>query len=300
MIEEGKLLTGSLTAFNGFRFGENPYTYPEAKRVLRLAMDELRKREDLREALRVDPDRRGRPAITGSKGGVWDFLLFNSHPEGKSHNARPHLNLNISADGGVGAPAILPDKAGTAWGKLKTLGEAGFLDVAEEVLKEMRSPLLSKCPGAKPHPGICQRHPKGSISPLITDAESRLDLRARRGDRQARRARPRGRLARLQAVYPEAGGVKPGAAGGGIFDARRERHAFGIIGANGAITAFLVSRQRVTPRNTAPSRPRPRSARTGGSPRGSRSRTGARARPPASPGSPSAGNGRRLPPGRPR
>ena len=214
MIEEGKLLTGSLTAFNGFRFGENPYTYLEAKRVLRLAMDELRKREDLREALRVDPDRRGRPAITGSKGGVWDFLLFNSHPEGKSHNARPHLNLNISADGGVGAPAILPHAAGSKWTLLKNPSRDDFSSVAEEVLREMRSPLLSKCPGAKPHPGIYQRHPKGSISPLITDAEIRLDLRARRGDRQARRARPRGRrLARLQGRLSRSWGREAGRGG---------------------------------------------------------------------------------------
>lgn len=55
---------------------------------------------------------------------------------------------------------------------------------------------------------------------------------------------------------------------------------------------------RLTPRNSAPSRLRPRSARTGGSPPGSRSRTGARSRPPSSPESPSAENAPRPRAGR--
>ena len=56
-----KNLEGTMTAFNGFRFGDdNPYSYHKAKNVLRLAMAELRKRRDLREELDLDPERLGR------------------------------------------------------------------------------------------------------------------------------------------------------------------------------------------------------------------------------------------------
>lgn len=100
-----------MTAFNGFRFGDdNPYSYHKAKNVLRLAMDELLKREDLREELDLDPERPGRGAITGSKDGdhVWDFLAF-ARPQGENHTAHPHLNLSVGRDD-VRALVILPTR----------------------------------------------------------------------------------------------------------------------------------------------------------------------------------------------
>ena len=46
MTDREQMESGTLTAFNGFRFGEdNPFNELEAKRVLSLAMAELRKRD---------------------------------------------------------------------------------------------------------------------------------------------------------------------------------------------------------------------------------------------------------------
>lgn len=156
LIEEGKLLTGTMTAFSGFGKGD-PCNDLEAKRVLRLAMDELRKRKDLREELRIDPARPGR---TGP--GVWDCLLFDSHPKGETHNATKK------------------------WTKLKSLDEKCFSSVVEEVLKEMRRLLLSNCPGAEPRLSIYQRHWRTRSGPITNDAGIRLDLRATRGDKDAK------------------------------------------------------------------------------------------------------------------
>ena len=80
MTDREQMESGTLTAFNGFRFGEaNSFTDLEGKRVLRLAMDELRKRTDLLSRIGVDPKLPGRKALRGA----WDFLAFASSPEGE-------------------------------------------------------------------------------------------------------------------------------------------------------------------------------------------------------------------------
>ena len=77
LAREEYLTEGTLTMFDGFQFSEgNPYTYGEAKRLLKLAMIELRKNADLKR-LRMDPTAKGRGAITGRRTtAVWDFLAL--------------------------------------------------------------------------------------------------------------------------------------------------------------------------------------------------------------------------------
>src|SRR5207248_6071201 len=54
LAREGYLTEGTLTMFDGFPFSpENPYTYGEGKRLLKLAMAELRKDSSLK-ALGMD------------------------------------------------------------------------------------------------------------------------------------------------------------------------------------------------------------------------------------------------------
>jgi hypothetical protein len=55
-IDNEQLVEGTLTMFSGFQFGrDHPFTYLEGKRVLGLAMDELRQRRDLRNQLKMNP-----------------------------------------------------------------------------------------------------------------------------------------------------------------------------------------------------------------------------------------------------
>src|SRR6266446_3945001 len=77
LIREGYLTEGTLTMFDGFGFDRrNPYNYPDAKRLLKLALSELRHHPRLRR-LGIDPKAPGRGAITGDgRGDVWDVLCL--------------------------------------------------------------------------------------------------------------------------------------------------------------------------------------------------------------------------------
>jgi hypothetical protein len=76
LVDTQQFLEGTLTMFAGFPFGvDHPFTYLEAKRVLGLAMGELRSRRDLLEHLGMNPKAPGRSAITGrQRDVVWDLL----------------------------------------------------------------------------------------------------------------------------------------------------------------------------------------------------------------------------------
>ena len=73
------------------------YNYHVAKRLLRLTLDELHKRGDLKNELGMDSESKGRPAITGREGTtVWDFLrLAQAHG---GHTKFPHLTLSIGEE----------------------------------------------------------------------------------------------------------------------------------------------------------------------------------------------------------
>ncbi len=74
----GQFVEGTLTMFAGVPFGsDSPYTYLEAKRILGLAMGELRQRKDLI-AIGMDPALSGRTAITGSRRVIWSGTFFSS------------------------------------------------------------------------------------------------------------------------------------------------------------------------------------------------------------------------------
>ncbi len=92
MTTDGYLGDQAITVFDGIPFGpDHPYTYREGKRVLKLALEELRKRNDLRK-LGMDSDGAGRPAITGREGtGVWDFLPLHQARGKPNFTSCPHL-----------------------------------------------------------------------------------------------------------------------------------------------------------------------------------------------------------------
>ena len=90
LARENYLTEGTLTMFDGFQFSDdNPYTYGEAKRLLKLAITELRKNKSLK-ALGVDLDAKGRGAITGrGQRSVWDVLLLTDRPKKQSFRSYP-------------------------------------------------------------------------------------------------------------------------------------------------------------------------------------------------------------------
>ena len=137
--------------FNGFQFEDGVFHHPEGSlemddlrnRILRLAMEELRKRDDLRE-MGIDPQRPGRRLRDDEV--IWDVLVFAVPDEWR---ASLHLTIGVGREY-VTAMATLPNKALAKYRQpLTALGEQGLRLMAGKVLENMR-PLLEDCPGMEP------------------------------------------------------------------------------------------------------------------------------------------------------
>ncbi|MFW6106949.1 MAG: hypothetical protein ACOC8H_02190 [bacterium] len=169
---------GTLTMFDGVRFDEdNPYTYREGKRLLRLLTDELRQRKALIQKIGIDPEGAGRGAITGRRQDrVWDFIPLRVARTAASHTCYPHLTLGITNADVIAAVTIPNSIRGGFRTRLRKLGIAGFGRLIGDVEKRLR-PVLRRSKGAKPMLYLHQRHFKSQASPGITDGRLDVDLR---------------------------------------------------------------------------------------------------------------------------
>ncbi len=177
LIATNKFTEGALTAFAGFPFShDHPFTYLEGKRLLTLALTELRGRTDLREMLGVDPALAGRGAITGQKEDrVWDFLSLAIRG-GSGFTQFPHLTLGLDREA-VEASVTIPHGTNTAMQtELTKLGEEGFFSLMSEIVDGW-APFLKCYPGAAPwFRGIQRRYPGQRATPFV-DALIEFDLR---------------------------------------------------------------------------------------------------------------------------
>jgi hypothetical protein len=178
LVTENYLKEGTITVFAGIRFGkDDPYHYGEAKRLLRLALDELRTRKGLQRELDMDPKAEGRPAITGREGtSVWDFL-----PLAKAHSAGnfaqyPHLTLSIQRERLL-ATVTVPNRIRRQFRhNLLAGGKEEFLELLGKVHNNLQR-VLSEVEGAAPYAEILQRHYPSQRAQPITDARLQFDLR---------------------------------------------------------------------------------------------------------------------------
>jgi hypothetical protein len=168
LAQDEYLTEGTLTMFDGFPFsGDNPYTYGEGKRLLKLALHELRKDPVLR-ALGMDPNAPGRGAITGRGGrGVWDFLSLKKRRRSGSFTAYPHLTLSVHAERLEVALTIPNGVARPIRQRLIDLGPDGLTEINAQILRRTRR-LIER--GGSIHAHAVQRHYLGQRSPSITDA----------------------------------------------------------------------------------------------------------------------------------
>lgn len=173
LAREEYLTEGTLTMFDGFQFSEdNPYTYGEAKRLLKLAMAELRKDRALRR-IGMDPSAAGRGAITGRRGtAVWDFLSLKDRPRRASFTRYPHLTLSIHADELIAAITIPNGVVRDVRRRLAELGTDGLADLNRRILRRAGH-LLRR--GGSVTAYAVQRHFRSQRSAGIVDA--RLDFK---------------------------------------------------------------------------------------------------------------------------
>ena len=178
---EGYLREGTLTMFTGFAFGHNePYSYLEAKRLLRLAMDELRRRKDLVDTLGMDSGAKGRSAITGSQSdSVWDYLpLVGAHEKFTQH---PHLTLSVQSERLVTIISVPNGIQPRLRRRIVELGLDGFVDLARDI-SERLSAVSRDYPGATPYLEAAQRRYPSQRAEAIYDARIEFDLRTAFGD----------------------------------------------------------------------------------------------------------------------
>ncbi len=177
MTASGYLKEGTLTRFSGIPFdADNPYNYREAKRVLRLALDELRKNKQL-QRIGMDPTGQGRPAITGRAGAaVWDFLPLKQKPKAKQFTEFPHLTLAIQQPRVLVIVALPNGIRREFRNNLLKRGEDRFCDLILDIATDM-SRRLHKAKGAKPWIDVVQRHFPSQRSAGIVDARIEYDLR---------------------------------------------------------------------------------------------------------------------------
>jgi hypothetical protein len=184
------LKEGTLTVFTGIPFGaEDPYTYLQAKRLLRLLLDELRKDRRLQRQLGADPSGKGRGAITGRTGQlVWDFINLKSPTASKIFTEYPHLTIGIR-DTRFEVYVTIPNGIRSSL-RRKMLG-ASYEEFERLILEINRllSVALRKYPGASPMIVVVQRRYGTQRSPAIIDGLLRFDPRtAFSGGRQVRGA----------------------------------------------------------------------------------------------------------------
>jgi hypothetical protein len=158
MVTDQYLQEGTLTTFTGIPFGEEvPYTYLEAKRLLRLLMTDVRADASL-DTFRVDRVRGGRSSITGSaQTSVWDYLPFAFWNADEAFTRYPHVTLSIQRDRAI-AHLTLPDKLeGSLRRRLLSGGYEAFKAAIAGYIERMRA-VSNEDAGAVPFIEVRQRH----------------------------------------------------------------------------------------------------------------------------------------------
>lgn len=200
--KEKYLKEGTLTVFSGIHFGKkNPYNYLEAKRILRLLMDELRTNKLLKNELRVDPSAEGRGTITGKDSdGVWDYLPIDAAEGATTFTQYPHLTVGVHKDF-VQALVIIPNAVRTSFRRaLIDGGQEGFCELFRLVLERYRAIPFGKAGVTPVVEAVQRRYPSQRSEPFI-DAKIDFDLRTAFEDSFGSEASPKRQPQWLVAVF---------------------------------------------------------------------------------------------------
>jgi hypothetical protein len=192
LVEDEYLTDANLTHFSGIPFGpDRPYTYLEGKRLLRLAMHELRAKKVFERTLGADLKGGSRGAITGSMGSdVWDFIPLRVARKGDIFTKSPHMTLSIGWDRLYPLVTIPNGIRSTLRQPVLDLKRDGFRDLVCDIVRRMCD-VMRECPGAQPMIRVVQRHSRTQRSKPIQDALIHFDMRTALLPTERRRDRSR-------------------------------------------------------------------------------------------------------------
>lgn len=178
MLAQDYDIRGTMTMFDGFKFSNNdPYTYSEGKRLIRLLGEEFRKNNRLMQQLGLDPQGKGRGAITrGEYGGVWDFIPLRKAKNATLFTEYPHATMGINPKWTTVAVTIPNGIRGGMRGHLKEIGKDGFQDLLSGIEQRLRK-VLATAPSSKPMLYLVQRHYLSQRSSPVVDGRMDVDLR---------------------------------------------------------------------------------------------------------------------------
>jgi hypothetical protein len=173
-----QLQEGTLTRFAGVPFDrEHPYSYLQAKRMLGLLMESLRKRSDLVRQLGMDPTHTGRGAITGrASTRVWDFLGLEDLQGSRLFTHNLHLTAGITVTQ-LEAYVTVPNGVPAPLRK-RLLGKdyEHFSEVIRATTAQLTR-IVRKVPGSKPDVVLIQRRYPSQRAEPFHDASIRFDPR---------------------------------------------------------------------------------------------------------------------------
>ena len=177
MAQTGYLKEGTLTRFSGIPFNrDNPFNYLEAKRVLGLLLEELKKKQSIHQ-LGIDPKLRGRGAIKEHRGlSVWDIMRFKNLRDGDNFTKYPHLAVAILADKATAFVTLPNAVKQTIRKRLFGHGQEAFNNLMFSLVEKMK-PIFKMDPSIQPYAQVIQRHYLSQSSPPTHDAVLRYDLR---------------------------------------------------------------------------------------------------------------------------
>ena len=167
-------LEGSITEFTGVHFDdENPYSYLEGKRQLRLLVNKIKQNKILQEELNVDLSKEGRGAM---KGGTWDILRFKSGVEVMSFTDELYLTIGLGEIGINGLLTVPYKMKGITRKNFYNLSWDEFKKIIYKIAQNYRN-YFPNSKGFQPCIRIQQlRYPSQSSTP-ITDGQMNLDIR---------------------------------------------------------------------------------------------------------------------------
>ena len=176
MVEEEYLKEGSITEFTGVHFDdENPYSYREGKRQLRLLINKIKQNKILKEELNVDLSKKGRGGIKKA-GNLWDYLTFNTGVDDKSFTDEPHLTIGMNDEFIEGDLTIPYRIKGNTKRNFYNLSWEEFKNIIHKIVLNYNNS-FGTSEGFKPQIVLAQRRYPSQSSPAIHDARLEFDIR---------------------------------------------------------------------------------------------------------------------------
>ena len=176
MVEEEYLKEGSLTEFTGIHFNdENPYSYREGKRQLKLLTNKIKKDRILEDELNIDLSKEGRGGIK-KVGTLWDYLVFHSDIVNKSFTDEPHLTIGLG-DKFIEGDLTIPYRIkGRTKKNFTSLSWEDFKKIIHKIAHNYTN-TFGTSEGFKPKIIVAQRRYPSQSSPAIHDAMLEMDIR---------------------------------------------------------------------------------------------------------------------------